>query len=68
MYVILHNYTVNENSQTVSETSTNKSDEGKSEIFIGIVVVFFATSVIAMTVVVILAWKLCSERRKSGKP
>ena len=29
---------------------------------------FFATSVIAMAIIVILAWKLCSEKRKSGKP
>ena len=67
-YIILHNYAVNENIQTVSETSTIKNDEEKCEIFIGIAVVFFATSVIAMAVVVILAWKLCSEKRKSGKP
>ena len=67
-YVILYNYAVNENSQTVSETSAMKSDEEKCEVFIGIVVVFFATSVIAMAVIAILAWKLCSEKRKSGKP
>ena len=67
-YVILQNYTVNENSQTVSETNTIKSDEEKCETFIGIAVAFLSTSVIAMAIIVILSWKLCSEKRKSGKP
>ena len=31
-------------------------------------VVFLATSIITTAVIVILSWKLCSEKRKSGKP
>ena len=65
MYI--HHYAVNENSKTVSETSTNNSDEEKCEIFIGMTVVFLATSVITTAVIIILSWKLCSEKRKSGK-
>ena len=70
MYVhtVIDHYTVNKNSQTVSETSINEKDEEKCEIFIGIAVVFLATSIIAIAIIVILAWKLYSERRKSGKP
>ena len=67
-YTYTHHYTANENSQTVSETSINEKDEEKCKIFIGITVVFLATSVVAMAIIVILAWKLCSEKRKSGKP
>ena len=64
----VYHYTVNENSKTVSEISTNKSDEVKCEIFIGMTVVFLATSIITTAIIVILSWKLCSEKRKSGKP
>ena len=70
MYIhsYVHHYTGNENSQTVCETNINEKDEEKCEIFIGIAVVFLTTSVIATAIIVILSWKLCSEKRKSGKP
>ena len=67
-YTYLNHYTVNENSRTVKEAPINENDEEKCETFIGIAVVFLTTSVIAMAIIVILSWKLCSEKRKSGKP
>ena len=56
-------YTVNE-SKTVSEHSTDNTN--KSQVFIGLAVVFIVTSVIATTIIVILSWKLCSQKRNNG--
>ena len=56
-------YTVNE-SETVSEHSTDNTN--KSQVFIGLAVVFIVTSVIATTIIVILSWKLCSQKRNNG--
>ena len=56
-------YTVNE-SETVSEHSTDNTNE--SQVFIGLAVVFMVISVITTTIIVILSWKLCSQKRNSG--
>ena len=65
-----HNYLVytvtNVNNGTVSEINTNESDGMQCEIFIGLTVVFMVISVITTTIIVILSWKLCNEKRTNG--
>ena len=56
-------YTVNE-SETVSEHSTDNANE--SQVFIGLAVVLMAISVITTTIIVILSWKLYSQKKNSG--
>ena len=64
---ILLNFAVNnESSETVSEHSTNNTNERHCEVFIGLTVVFIVTSVIATTTSVILSWKLCNQKKNSG--
>ena len=53
--------------KTVSEHSTNNTNERHCEVFIGLAVVFIVTSVIATTIIVILSWKLCSQKKNHGK-
>ena len=63
----IYNFAVNESSETVSEHNTNNTNERHCEVFIGLAVVFIVTSVITTTIIVILSWKLCSQKRNHGK-
>ena len=63
-------FVVNESSKTVtcSEHTTNNTNEThcNCEVFIGLAVVFIVISVITTTIIVILSWKLCNQKRNNG--
>ena len=70
-HILCHlEFVVNESSETVtcSEHTTNNTNEThcNCEVFIGLAVVFIVTSVIATTIIIILSWKLCSQKRNNG--
>ena len=56
-----------DNDKTVTKTSTSENDDNGCEIYIGLVVMLTITSVIAITIIIILSWRLCNQKKRNGK-